>query len=250
MQRDAPLQLAAAVRDRVAEREHAETLIHRQLVPSRTDARPHAHGDRHLERRPLHALRRAARRRAPRRAAAARRRASAPSSPPTRTAPARPTRCSAARSRASTATRTASSAPSGTTSTRASARARRASRASPTRGCAARTVTPTTCAWRPSARSSASAPTASTCCCCTTPTAPATRATAVWDGMAALRDAGLTAPARRRARPGQRLHARPASTASSASATLHRLGDGDPQPARAVAGRARASTPPRTTTSS
>ena len=33
-----------------------------------------------------------------------------------------------------------------------------------------------TCAWRPSARSSASARTRSTCCCCTTRTASATRA--------------------------------------------------------------------------
>ena len=33
--------------------------------------------------------------------------------------------------------------------------------------------------------------TASTCSCCTTPTAPATRREIVWDGMAALREAGL-----------------------------------------------------------
>ena len=66
------------------------------------------------------------------------------------------------------------------------------SRASPIPLCAARTGTPTTCGWRPSAASSAAASTASTCCCCTTPTAPATRREAVWTGMAALRDAGLT----------------------------------------------------------
>ena len=47
----------------------------------------HAHRGRHLERRPLHALRRAARRRAPRRAAAAGRRHRHASSPPTPTAP-------------------------------------------------------------------------------------------------------------------------------------------------------------------
>ena len=40
----------------------------------------------------------------------------------------------------------------------------------------ARAATRPTCAWRPSARWSASGPTASTCCCCTTPTASATRA--------------------------------------------------------------------------
>ena len=44
------------------------------------------------------------------------------------------------------------------------------------------------------------APTPSTCCCCTTPTAPATRARRSGTGMAAVRDAGLTARARRRAR--------------------------------------------------
>ena len=50
----------------------------------------------------------------------------------------------------------------------------------------------TTCGWRPRAASSAWARTPSTCCSCTTPTAPATRASAVWDAMAALRDEGLT----------------------------------------------------------
>jgi hypothetical protein len=61
----------ALVRRRVpVERAHVETPFHRQLVPSRTDARPHAHGDRNLERRSLHALRRAARRRSPGHAAA------------------------------------------------------------------------------------------------------------------------------------------------------------------------------------
>ena len=50
---------------------------------------------------------------------------------------------------------------------------------------------------------------ASTCCCCTTRTAPATPSEAVWDGMAALRDAGPHRPDRRRAGARQRLHARP-----------------------------------------
>ena len=60
---------------------------------------------------------------------------------------------------------------------------------------------------------------------------------AVWDALAAVRDDGLTARARRRARPGQRLHARP-DRLLRALRRPDRLGDGDPQPARAVAGRA------------
>ncbi len=95
---------------------------------------------------------------------------------PTPTARARPTGSSAGRWPACRAASTRSSARSATTSTRASATGRAAFRASPTRGCAGRTSTATTCGWRPSAASSGSAPSASTCCCCTTPTAPATRA--------------------------------------------------------------------------
>ena len=64
--------------------------------------------------------------------------------------------------------------------------------------------------------------------------------------MAALRDAGPDAPARRRPRPGQRLHARPARLLR-ALRRADRLGDGHPEPARAVAGRAGAGRrpPPR-----
>ena len=58
--------------------------------------------------------------------------------------------------------------------------------------CAARATTPATCAWLSSEASSAAGSTASTSCCCTTPTGSATRSEAVWEGMAALRDAGLT----------------------------------------------------------
>ena len=64
------------------------------------------------------------------------------------------------------------------------------------------------------------------------------------DGGAARR--GPDAPARHRARPGQRLHARP-DRLLRALRRADRLGDGDPQPARAVARRARARrrAPPR-----
>ena len=67
------------------------------VVSFARDGAPHADRGRDLERRALHALRRAARRRAAARAAAPGRRASARSSPPTPTARARPTGCSAAR---------------------------------------------------------------------------------------------------------------------------------------------------------
>ena len=70
---------------------------------------------------------------------------STPCSPPTPTARAMPTGCSARRSRASTAATTASSARSATTSTRASATARAASPASPIPAFANRAPTPTTC---------------------------------------------------------------------------------------------------------
>ena len=62
---------------------------------------------------------------------------------------------------------------------------------------------------------------------------------AVWDALEAVRADGLAAQARRRARPRQRLHARP-DRLLRALRRADRLGDGDPQPARAVAGRARA----------
>ena len=67
---------------------------------------------------------------------------------------------------------------------------------------------------------------------------------AVWEGMAALRERRADPDDRRRPRPRQRLHARP-DRLPRALRRADRLGDGHPQPARAVAGRARASTPPR-----
>ena len=85
---------------------------------------------------------------------------------------------------------------------------------------------------------------ASTCCCCTTPTAPATPSPAVWDGDGSA--------ARRR--PRRRCSASRPGPANGFTLDLidcferfgdaDRLGDGDPQPARAVAGRARARRPP------
>ena len=69
----------------------------------------------------------------------------------------------------------------------------------------------------------------------------------VWDALAAVRDDGLTGALGVAPGPGQRLHARP-DRLPGALRRPDRLGDGDPQPARAVAGRARCSTPPRATT--
>ena len=119
-------------------------------------------------------------------------------------------------------------------------RARRPARLSPLHrpaACAAPASTRPTCGWRPSAASSGSAPTPSTCCCSTTPTAPATRSEAVWDGMAALREAGLAAAIG--VAPG------PANgftldliACLERFGDRHRLGDGDPQPLRALAGGA------------
>ena len=64
--------------------------------------------------------------------------------------------------------------------------------ASPTRDCAGPASTRITCAWPPSAASSASASTDSTSCSSTTRIAPDFPRESVWDGMAALRDAGVT----------------------------------------------------------
>ena len=55
--------------------------------------------------------------------------------------------------------------------------------------------------------------------------------------MAALREAGLTGADRGRARPGQRLHPRP-DRLPRALRRADRLGDGHPQPVRALARRA------------
>ena len=60
---------------------------------------------------------------------------------------------------------------------------------------------------------------------------------AVWKGMAALREAGLTRMIGVAPGPGQRLHARP-DRLPRALRRADRLGDDHPQPARAVARRA------------
>ena len=60
---------------------------------------------------------------------------------------------------------------------------------------------------------------------------------AVWDGMAALRDDGLTAAHRHRPGAGQRLHPRP-DLLPGALRRADRLGDDHPQPVRALARRA------------
>ena len=60
---------------------------------------------------------------------------------------------------------------------------------------------------------------------------------AVWDALEAVRDGGPDAAARRRPGPGERVHAR-RDRLPGALRRPDRLGDGDPQPARAVAGRA------------
>ncbi len=60
---------------------------------------------------------------------------------------------------------------------------------------------------------------------------------AVWNGMAALRDAGLTRMIGIAPGPGQRLHARSDRLLRALRAAA-RLGDDHPQPAGAVAGRA------------
>ena len=68
----------------------------------------------------------------------------------------------------------------------------------------------------------------------------------VWDALEAVRGRRAGRRARRRTRPRQRLHARP-DRLLRALRRADRLGDGDPQPARAVAGRAgaRRRPPPR-----
>ncbi len=169
-----------------------------------------------------------------------RRRRSTRSSPPTSTAPATPTACSAARWRASRARSVCVIGAVGHdfyTGERAGAKGFPRFTDPALRGPERLRVLP--------AHGDRAQPralrrsTASTCCCCTTPTASATRSEAVWEGMAALRDGGPDAHDRRRARPGQRLHAR-RDRLLRALRLADRLGDADPQPARALAGRARA----------
>ena len=146
------------------------------LAPSAQRHRPRPGCRRHLERRALHALRRAARRRALRCADHSRRvDLDGSDGRRVRDGRRRPDARAGDRGPAARAA-SASSAPSATTSTPASATVPRAFRGSPTRRCATRPATRTTCAWRPSAASSAAGSTRSTCCCSTTPTASATPA--------------------------------------------------------------------------
>ena len=100
-------------------------------------------------------------------------------------------RCSGARSRASSATRSASSARSATTSSTASATGRAAFRASPTRGCAVPASTPPTCAGRPRRSLERVGVDRFDLLLLHNPDRTGFTSEAVWDGMAALRDAGL-----------------------------------------------------------
>ena len=116
-------------------------------------------------------------------------------------------------------------------------RAARLSRGSPTRACAAPAITPPTCARRPRRASSGSGSRRFDLLLLHNPDRTGFTSEAVWDGMAALRDAGLTDAIG--VAPGP---------ANGFTLDLHRLlralrrpdrlGDGDPQPARAVARRA------------
>ena len=69
----------------------------------------------------------------------------------------------------------------------------------------------------------------------------------VWEALRELRDDGLARRARPRARPRQRLHAR-RDRLLRALRRADRLGDADPQPVRALARRAGARRPLRSTT--
>ncbi len=144
----------------------------------------------------------------------------------------------------SRATTTRSSGPSGTTSTRASARAPRGSRASPIRACAApegyaaylrtRDRGAARALRRRRVRPAAAAQ--------PRPHGLHERGRLGRDGGAARRRPDR--PHRRRARPRQRLHAR-RHRLLRALRRPDRLGDGDPQPAGAVARRAGAPRGPR-----
>ena len=97
--------------------------------------------------------------------------------------------------------------------------------------------TATTCGWRPSAASSASAPDRFDLLLLHNPDRTGYESEAVWDGMAALRDAGLAGSIG--VAPG------PANGFTLDLIALpralrrpDRLGDGDPEPVRALAGRA------------
>ena len=103
--------------------------------------------------------------------------------------------------------------------------------------CGARPSTPTTCGWRPSAASSGSAPSSFDLLLLHNPDRIGYSSEAVWDGMAALREAGLTGADRRRPGTRQRLHPRP-DLLPRALRRADRLGDDHPQPVRALARRA------------
>ncbi len=160
---------------------------------------------------------------------------------------ARPTRCSGAPSTGVPRERlSAWSARSATTSTRASAQGPRGFPRFTDPRCAARTTTPTTCGWRPSAASSGSAQDRFDLLLLHNPDRTGYESEAVWDGDGGAARRGPRRRDRRRSGPGQRLHPRPGPLLR-ALRRPHRLGDGDPQPVRALARRAlpRRGGPPR-----
>ena len=93
--------------------------------------------------------------------------------------------------------------------------------------------------WQWSGASSAAAPTRSTCCSSTTRTGAGSSRRRSGRRCAQLRDEGLAGALGARPRPGKRLHARH-DRLLRALRRADRLGDADPQPVRALAGRARA----------
>ena len=142
------------------------------------------------------------------------------------------------------------SARSATTSTRASARARRASRASPTRACAARRRTRDYVRMATERSLERCGVDAFDLLLLHNPDRTGYTSEAVWDALAAVRDDGPDARGSA-SRPG------PANGFTldlidcfERFGDADRLGDGDPQPARAVAGRAGARRPPSATASS
>ena len=98
-------------------------------------------------------------------------------------------------------------------------------------------VRATTCGWPPSGAWSGSAQDRFDLLLLHNPDRTGYESEAVWDGMAALREAGLTESIGDRAGSRQRLHPRP-DRLPRALRRPDRLGDGDPEPVRAVARRA------------
>jgi len=205
--------------------------LHSVHVRDQRSSRPRAVAVRHLERRPLHALRRADRRRAVPRAHHPRRRDRHRHH--RRWLRHRRRRSDARRAIAGhLESRCAWSARSDTTSTRASATGPRASPASPIHPCAGPTATPAICGWRPNGASSAAASIASTASAAQ-PDRTGYTSEAVWTAMAALRDP--PDPHDRRPPPGPPTGSRWISSTAWSASVDARLGDDHPQSARAVA---------------